>query len=178
MNKLGISLGGVVLTGVVALASAPQALAATTVSSSASGTAATARVQQVAAVTTAQKLARLRVLTGKDAKDEWFNARVNRAHDRYRFVWRTDGCSGVTNDPLGFHFWESCARHDFGYRNYKKMHAFSSANRLRVDNSFLADMKWQCDKQWGPYTTAQRNACKRVANKYYQAVRVHGHLGG
>ncbi|MFF3454783.1 phospholipase A2 [Streptomyces sp. NPDC002730] len=58
------------------------------------------------------------------------------------------------------------------------MHAFSSANRLRVDNSFLSDMKWQCEKQWGPYTTAQRNARKRVANKCYQAVRVHGRLGG
>ncbi|MEV5125561.1 phospholipase [Streptomyces decoyicus] len=180
MNKLGISLAGAALSGVVALSSATPALAGPAGADRTAPKASTvsASPQATAAVSRAQKLKRLNQLTEKYGMPLWENTRVKwqDGHDKYRFDWSTDGCSGVTDNPGGFHFWESCARHDFGYRNYKKMHEFSRAHKKRVDDSFHHDMQNVCKRQWGPYSQAQRKACLKVAKKYYDAVRALGHL--
>ncbi|MFF7410086.1 phospholipase [Streptomyces lydicus] len=174
-----MSLAGAALSGVLALSAATPALAgpAHPDGSTVRTSSATAD-HQAAAISKAQKLKRLNQLTEKYAMPLWENTRVKwqDGHDAYRFDWNTDGCSHVSDNPGGFHFWESCARHDFGYRNYKEMHEFTRAHKKRVDDSFLEDMQNQCKRQWGPYTELQRKGCLKVAKKYYEAVRTLGHL--
>jgi len=54
-------------------------------------------------------------------------------------VWTSDGCSYVDDYPGGFPFIRACWRHDFGYRNYKKQNRFSTANKRKIDDKFLAE---------------------------------------
>lgn len=52
-------------------------------------------------------------------------ARANQsAWVAYGFDWTTDCCSSSLDNPCGFPFSNSCARHDFGYRNYKDAGTF------------------------------------------------------
>ena len=73
------------------------------------------------------------------------------------------------DNPLGFTFTLSCARHDFGYRNYKAVGAFS-ANKARLDNAFYADLLRVC----GTYPVLTQPACDALAWTYYEAVHVFG----
>ncbi len=63
----------------------------------------------------------------------------------------------------------SCARHDFGYRNYKAAGAFS-AHKTRLDSAFHEDLKRVCAK----YTGGTRTACNSTAWTYFQAVKAFG----
>ena len=100
----------------------------------------------------------------------WNAARLDRGPwDGYAFDWSTDYCSSSPDNPLGFNFTLSCYRHDFGYRNYKAIGAFS-ANKARVDTTFHEDLKRKC----ATYAAAVRPACVSLAWTYYQAVRVFG----
>ncbi|HEU5111164.1 MAG TPA: phospholipase [Micromonosporaceae bacterium] len=126
-----------------------------------------------AAVTTEQKLAVLSSWTQTSASsyNAWNSARVNPGPwAGYGFDWSTDHCSSSPDNPLGFDFRLSCHRHDFGYRNYKKMNLFS-ANKARVDSAFYEDMRRRC----AAYNVALRPACYSLAWTYYQAVRVFGY---
>ncbi|WKX72259.1 phospholipase [Streptomyces sp. XD-27] len=183
-----MSLAGAALTGAVAISLATPALAETADADRAATTATTTVSAEAAAGQSAtraysreQKLKRLKHLTSasQDAGGDYAVDRENwRLHNRnpYGFNWKNDGCTGVSDDPGGFHFGFACARHDFGYRNYKKLNAFSRANKKHVDNTFLYDMNWTCDHQWGPYTQTQRKLCRKTAKKYYDAVVALGHL--
>ncbi|MFW6693685.1 phospholipase [Streptomyces sp. MAR4 CNX-425] len=93
----------------------------------------------------------------------------------FKFDWSTDYCSGSPDKPGGFNFKDPCRRHDFGYRNYKKLRAFSEKNKARVDTMFLHDMRRICSVQPGFYSW-QRDGCRKTAQKYYSAVRVVGYL--
>ena len=100
----------------------------------------------------------------------WLSARNNQAAwAAYEFIWSTDYCSSSPDNPLGFNFQLSCARHDFGYRNYKAVGLFSS-NKARVDSAFYEDMKRKC----ATYNFAVRPACYSLAWTYYQAVAAFG----
>ncbi|MFE3494283.1 phospholipase [Streptomyces sp. NPDC059175] len=180
MNKLKAAFGGLLLTGVLTGTAAVPATAAPVETTAGTGSSATPKGEVTAMVGHQVRLNKLRALTGSDttSRNEWFRYQeLNRkGSNYYRFTWDTDGCSHVSDKPLGFYFWSACARHDFGYRNYKKLRAFSAANKLRVDKTFLSDMTRQCNTQWGPYTETQRAACRKVAKKYYQAVRTFGEL--
>src|ERR687889_842080 len=69
-----------------------------------------------------------------------FCARANQpAWAAYAFDWSTAKCSSSPDNPLGFPFANGCSRHDFGYRNYKAIGAFS-ANKARLDTMLLADL--------------------------------------
>ena len=95
-----------------------------------------------AAVTTTQKLSVLSSWTQTSAASyhSWNAARLDRAPwASYNFNWSTDYCSSSPDNPLGFKFSLSCARHDFGYRNYKAVGQFS-ANKPRLDSAFYADL--------------------------------------
>jgi hypothetical protein len=61
----------------------------------------------------------------------------------------------------------SCYRHDFGYRNFKKQNRFE-ANKARIDSNFKKDMYNQCA------TEKHKNACEITADLYYEAVKVFG----
>lgn len=125
-----------------------------------------------AAVTVDQKLSVLSSWTQTSATsyNNWYAARNNQsAWAEYAFDWSTDYCSASPDNPLGFRFNLSCARHDFGYRNYKAVGQFS-ANKSRLDDAFYADLKRVC----ATYNAFVRPACYSLAWTYYEAVRTFG----
>ena len=73
--------------------------------------------------------------------------------DRW-YDWTTDGCSAPLLGDTGwsYDFRRSCWRHDFGYRNLKRMEQrwgsghtwWNATNRSMVDHRFLADMRAHC----------------------------------
>ncbi|WP_156725474.1 phospholipase [Streptomyces apocyni] len=108
--------------------------------------------------------------TSASSYNAYLSARNNKgAWSAYGFDWSTDYCSYSPDNPFGFKFNLSCARHDFGYRNYKKAGTFS-ANKARLDNAFYADMKRVC----APLSSANKSACNATAWTYYQAVKAFG----
>jgi hypothetical protein len=110
--------------------------------------------------------------TSVTSSNAWNSARLNQgAWAAYGFDWSTDFCSSSPDEPLGFDFRLSCARHDFGYRNYKAVGQFP-ANKSRIDDSFYADLKRKC----ATYNTLVRPACYSLAWTYYEAVKTFGNL--
>ncbi|MEB3366981.1 phospholipase [Saccharopolyspora mangrovi] len=96
--------------------------------------------------------------------DEFTETRSEQPHAD-QLDWSSDGCSYSPDSPFGYKFLQSCHRHDFGYRNYKKQERFSEDNRLEVDDNFRDDMYSVCDGD---------RACEATADLYYQAVRQFG----
>lgn len=108
--------------------------------------------------------------TSASSYNAWNAARANQgAWAAYGFDWSTDYCSSSPDNPFGFPFSTSCARHDFGYRNYKAAGSFS-ANKDRLDSAFYEDLKRVCNG----YSGATKTACNSTAWTYYQAVRAFG----
>ncbi|MDG9693634.1 phospholipase [Streptomyces mutabilis] len=108
--------------------------------------------------------------TSASSYNAWAAARANQpAWAAYGFDWTTDHCSSSPDNPFGFPFSSSCARHDFGYRNYKDAGTFS-ANKSRLDSAFHEDLKRVCARYGG----ATRTACNSTAWTYYQAVKAFG----
>ncbi|MER6677826.1 phospholipase [Streptomyces sp. NPDC000983] len=108
--------------------------------------------------------------TSASSYSAWAAARANQgAWSAYGFDWSTDYCSSSPDNPFGFPFNVSCARHDFGYRNYKAAGTFS-ANKSRLDSAFYEDLKRVCNGYGG----ATKTACDSTAWTYYQAVRAFG----
>jgi hypothetical protein len=125
-----------------------------------------------AAVTLDQKLSVLSGWTQTSASSysAWLAARNDQgAWAAYGFDWSTDYCTSSPDNPLGFTFTLSCARHDFGYRNYKAVGLFS-ANKPRLDSAFYADLKRKC----ATYSVVVQPACYSLAWTYYEAVRTFG----
>ncbi|MFF5898501.1 phospholipase [Streptomyces argenteolus] len=108
--------------------------------------------------------------TSASSYSAWNTARNNQgAWSAYGFDWTTDYCSTSPDNPFGFPFQKACARHDFGYRNYKAAGTFP-ANKSRIDSAFYADLKRVC----AAYTGAQLTACNSTAWTYYHAVDIFG----
>jgi hypothetical protein len=127
-----------------------------------------------AATTLDQKLSALSSFTqtSRSSYSTWYAARQNQsAWASYGFDWSTDYCSDSPDQPLGFDFRLSCARHDFGYRNYKAVGLFSG-NKDRVDSAFYEDLKAKC----ATYSVVVRSACYGLAWTYYNAVHLFGAL--
>lgn len=85
--------------------------------------------------------------------------------------WSTDLCSApiVGGTGRSFAFTDACIRHDFGYRNAKRLGRFG-ADKSRIDRRFLADMRASCGR--GPPRLRER--CRRWALTFYVAVRELG----
>ena len=127
-----------------------------------------------AAVTRQEKLRVMEAWTQVTVSsyDAWYAARQNQpAWAHYGFDWSTDYCSASPDQPLGFDFRLSCARHDWGYRNYRQMDLFAP-NKPRLDDAFYADMRRTC----ATYSVYVRPACYSLAWTYYQAVVAYGYL--
>ncbi|MFJ8009487.1 phospholipase [Streptomyces fagopyri] len=108
--------------------------------------------------------------TSASSYNTWVAARSNQAaYAAYQFDWSTDYCSSSPDNPFGFPFATSCARHDFGYRNYKAAGTFS-ANKSRLDSALYEDLKRVCVN----YSGATKTACDGTAWTYYQAVKAFG----
>jgi hypothetical protein len=126
------------------------------------------------AVTTQEKLQVLSSWSQTSAASQstWLAARNNQgAWSAYGFDWSTDYCSDSPDQPLGFDFRLPCARHDFGYRNYRDLGQFA-ANKARVDSAFYEDLKRVC----ATYSTLLRSTCNGLAAVYYNAVKLFGGL--
>ncbi|UJB40983.1 MULTISPECIES: phospholipase [Streptomyces] len=105
--------------------------------------------------------------TSAASYDNWLAARNNQAKwAAYDFDWSTDYCSKSPDNPFGFPFKLSCARHDFGYRNYKQAGTFS-ANKARLDSALYEDLKRVC----AGYSGATKTSCNGLAWTYYEAVK-------
>ena len=130
-----------------------------------------------AAVTTEQKLAVLYEWTQTSAGSygAWNATRLDRARwSEYAFDWSTDYCTTSPDNPFGFPFALACARHDFGYRNYRRAGADAfTAAKSRLDDAFHADLRRVCAR----YAGAKRVSCEGTAWTYYQAVRTLGAAG-
>ncbi|MFD0270353.1 phospholipase [Streptomyces sp. NPDC127106] len=141
----------------------------------ASAAAATAGVLVFAAPASAAPADKPQVLsswtqTSLTSYNAWVAARANQGRwAAYGFDWSTDYCSSSPDNPFGFPFQTACARHDFGYRNFKAAGAFP-ANKSRVDDAFYADLKRVC----AAYTGAKKTSCDSTAWTYYQAVKAFG----
>lgn len=84
--------------------------------------------------------------------------------------WSTDYCSNAPDTGLAFNFKKPCARHDYGYRNWKKYSAFTSSAKKSIDSRFLSDMKAHCSTR----SIFLKPDCYRTAYIYYAAVRAFG----
>ncbi|MFF5567251.1 phospholipase [Streptomyces sp. NPDC012623] len=108
--------------------------------------------------------------TSAASHNSWLAARNNQgAWSAYGFDWSTDYCSSSPDNPFGFPFKTACARHDFGYRNYKAANTFS-ANKARLDSAFYEDLKRVCSA----YSGATKTSCDGTAWTYYHAVDIFG----
>ncbi|MFD7019589.1 phospholipase [Streptomyces sp. NPDC059161] len=108
--------------------------------------------------------------TGAAGSTAWRAAHDDQARwSAYDFNWSTDYCSKSPDNPFGFPFKLSCARHDFGYRNYKAAGRFP-ANKPRLDSALYADLKRVCTA----YSGAKKASCDATAWTYYQAVKALG----
>ncbi|MFJ8861270.1 phospholipase [Streptomyces sp. NPDC102451] len=108
--------------------------------------------------------------TSASSYNAWNSARNNQgAWAAYGFDWSTDYCSTSPDNPFGFPFQTACARHDFGYRNYKVAGTFP-ANKSRIDSAFYSDLKRVC----AAYSGAKLTSCNGTAWTYYHAVDIFG----
>ena len=89
------------------------------------------------------------------------------------FDWSSDDCSGSPDNPLGFDFNYPCRRHDFGYRNSKKMHRCTDEYKKRVDDNFQHDLYNYCS-QFSGWSSWRGVECRRLADVYHEAVRKLG----
>ena len=91
----------------------------------------------------------------------------------YPFLdWTTDGCSApvVGNEGRSFNFTQACIRHDFGYRNLKRLGLFTDTTRTRIDNQFHYDLQASCIRQ----VRTRKVRCLMWAETFYVAVRATG----
>jgi hypothetical protein len=94
------------------------------------------------------------------------------------FDWSTDGCSAplVGSTGRSFNFTAPCARHDFGYRNLRRLEAvygvddWNTAARNQVDEQFLDDMRAHCHGR----SFLLRPTCYAWAQTFYTVVRLAG----
>ena len=86
--------------------------------------------------------------------------------------WTTDGCSApvVGNEGRSFNFTQACMRHDFGYRNIKKLGQFNDATRAKIDEQFHRDLESSCSNQ----VRTRKIRCLMWADTFYVAVRATG----
>jgi hypothetical protein len=96
------------------------------------------------------------------------------------FDWSTDGCSAPLLGGHGFayDFRAPCRRHDFGYRNMRRLEQrygtgrtyWNATNRAKIDRQFLTDMRSTCHHR----IAIVRPICSMWAVVYYLGVRRMG----
>jgi hypothetical protein len=90
--------------------------------------------------------------------------------------WSTDGCSAPLVGQGPYNFSDACLRHDFGYRNLKRIEStfrrdvWMRRNKASVDTQFKIDMDDRC-RQVSWWT---RPGCSGLAETYEFFVRAFG----
>ena len=91
----------------------------------------------------------------------------------YPFLdWTTDGCSApvIGGEGRSFNFTHACIRHDFGYRNIKRLGQFNEVVRTKLDEQFHRDLESSCSSQ----VRTRKIRCLMWAETFYVAVRATG----
>jgi hypothetical protein len=107
-----------------------------------------------------------------DASLDEFQALKDSTDHDMRMDWTDDGCSApvIGSEKPWFHFREACERHDFGYRNSKRLGVFDDYKDT-IDLIFADDMHDSCEHEaWW-----ERKQCRLTADLFYSAVK---NLGG
>jgi hypothetical protein len=84
----------------------------------------------------------------------------------------TDMCSFSPDTGPTFDFRAACVRHDFAWRNLKRLQALwggrinTRSNRVRATDQFLRDMRLDCDRR----ARVARTSCRAAAAFYHQVV--------
>ncbi|MBU3718065.1 MAG: hypothetical protein FGM45_07140 [Actinobacteria bacterium] len=89
------------------------------------------------------------------------------------FDWSTDGCSAPLIGSTGrsFDFSLPCRRHDFAYRNAKRLPGeWRAPMRRKIDEQFRRDMVATCAVR----PMDQKMSCRSWAEIFFRAVRIAG----
>jgi hypothetical protein len=86
--------------------------------------------------------------------------------------WTSDGCSApiIGNEGRSFNFTQACTRHDFGYRNTKRLGQFNEEVRAKIDEQFHRDLESSCTNQ----LRTRKIRCLMWAETFFTAVRTLG----
>ena len=86
--------------------------------------------------------------------------------------WTTDYCSApiVGNEGRSFNFRNACMRHDFAYRNYRRLGVLDAPMRDAIDEVFHGDLVDSCL----PKRVSLRLRCLAWAEMFFEIVRVAG----
>lgn len=86
--------------------------------------------------------------------------------------WTSDGCSApvVGSEGRSFNFTHACVRHDFGYRNIKRLGQFNEIVRTKLDEQFHRDLESSCVTQ----VRTRKIRCLLWAETFFVAVRATG----
>ena len=87
--------------------------------------------------------------------------------------WTTDGCSApvVGSSGRSFNFRSACIRHDFAYRNAKRLPGeWRAPLRRKIDEQFRRDMVASCAAR----PMDQKVSCRSWAEIFVRAVRIAG----
>jgi hypothetical protein len=90
--------------------------------------------------------------------------------------WSTDGCSAPVLGNGPYNFSKACLRHDFGYRNLKRIEntfrqdTWRWRNKANVDTRFGLDMDDRCRE----FNGFARQPCYSLSGVYEKAVRAFG----
>lgn len=86
--------------------------------------------------------------------------------------WSNDGCSApiIGSEGRSFDFRTACDRHDFGYRNFKKLGIFDTLSRTLIDDQLHRDMNTSCNSQ----RRTLKVRCIAWSEIFYTMVRAAG----
>lgn len=105
---------------------------------------------------------------------KWYSANVSRNGRAYYpyMDWFTDECSIVGNGPWDFKY--PCRRHDFAYRNLKRISARYSPGVWYGRNKNAADLQFRDDlyARCGDFGWYAEWACRPHAKVYFSAVNI------
>ncbi len=90
------------------------------------------------------------------------------------FDWTTDGCSSGPIGASPYNFTQACWRHDFSYRNLKRIEAQTGADMWNERNKYVADRRFQVDlkRRCDTFNVVVRPTCNAAAESFYNAVRL------
>ena len=99
-------------------------------------------------------------------------ARMSLRREHRHLDWTTDYCSApvVGNEGRSFNFRNACMRHDFAYRNYRRLGVLDAPMRDAVDDVFHGDLVSSCL----PKRVSLRLRCLAWAEVFFEMVRVAG----
>lgn len=108
--------------------------------------------------------------------NEFMAVKSNKAKRTCWIDWSDDGCTKSPDSGKNFNFRKSCLRHDFAYRNSKRLEAWyrvdgwSYHNKAVADTGFKRDMTNHCFAR----NSWETEACLDKAWIYYKAVATVG----